>query len=194
MANQSATTAADCPWPAQWPRPRTVRIFGQSMSSPQPQPVQVRAPSASITSVRKLFLAMSSPCTDRDPDLSVATSGPSARTIRMQNLSVEYPKSRTVRVHIHSRAECKRAQKFISNRPRSLVTCATIWQTPAMPRVAGKNSLPNGSALGFEATLWSVVLHPQTYPSTPRMDNISKLEADPAATADRSCLRHNHQV
>jgi hypothetical protein len=63
-----------------------------------------------------------------------------------------------------------------------------------MPRLASKHSLPNGSALGFEATLWSVVLHPQTYPSTPRMDNFSKLEADPAATADRSCLRHNHPV
>jgi hypothetical protein len=63
-----------------------------------------------------------------------------------------------------------------------------------MPRPASKKSPPNGSALGFEATIWSVVLYPQTYPSTTRMDNISKLETDPATTADRSSLRHNHPV
>jgi len=38
---------------------------------------------------------------------------------------------------------------------RSLVTRATLWQTRAMPRSDSKKSPPNGSALGFEATLWS---------------------------------------
>src|SRR5471030_1957150 len=38
---------------------------------------------------------------------------------------------------------------------RSLVTRAAIWQTRAMSRAASKNSQSNGSALGFEATLWS---------------------------------------
>ncbi len=38
---------------------------------------------------------------------------------------------------------------------RSLVTCAALWHYRAMSSVASKKSPPNGSALGFEATLWS---------------------------------------
>jgi type I restriction enzyme M protein len=38
---------------------------------------------------------------------------------------------------------------------RSLVTRAALWQHRQMPPVASKKSPPNGSALGFEATLWS---------------------------------------
>jgi hypothetical protein len=36
-----------------------------------------------------------------------------------------------------------------------LVTPATFWHPFSMPRVTCKNSLQNGFALGFEATLWA---------------------------------------
>ena len=39
---------------------------------------------------------------------------------------------------------------------RFLVNCVAFWQYRLMARVTSKNSAPNGSALGFEATLWSV--------------------------------------
>jgi len=42
----------------------------------------------------------------------------------------------------------------VNSRAR-LVTPATFWYHFSMPRVTSKNSSPNGSALGFEATLWA---------------------------------------
>jgi hypothetical protein len=39
---------------------------------------------------------------------------------------------------------------------RFLVNYVAFWQYRLMARVTSKNSAPNGSALGFEPTLWSV--------------------------------------
>jgi hypothetical protein len=38
---------------------------------------------------------------------------------------------------------------------RFLVNYVAFWQYRLMARVTGKNPAPNGSPLGFEATLWS---------------------------------------
>jgi hypothetical protein len=40
---------------------------------------------------------------------------------------------------------------------RFLVNYVAIWQNRFMARVTSKNSAPNGSAFGFEATFWSAV-------------------------------------
>jgi hypothetical protein len=44
---------------------------------------------------------------------------------------------------------------------RFLVNCVAFWQYRLMARVTSKNSAPNGSALGFEATLWPAAEKPK---------------------------------